>query len=396
MAPTASRPRPAPGIGKDVGALDLKEAAYLAGLIRTPSGGDVVSDPETAIQLRTFVLQAMLRSRYITPAQAAEVEAIPLASYVALRTELDSTVTLQGVGAEYFVEYVRTQLLKTYSEDQVLRQGLRVQTSLNPLVQRQAYDAVYGLLDRAADPAGALVAVDPDGRVVAMVGGKNWEKSKVNLAVGEAGGGSGRQAGSTFKPFALAATVREGYTLESSFPGPAKLILPKADEGKDWEVSNYEDEYFGSINLIDATVSSVNTVYAQLADTLGPQKIIGTAKDLGISSPLAPVPSIALGTQNVSVLEMAGAYSTLARGGCATTPGSSPRSPSTTRCSRTTGPRARGSWSGPRPTRSTSPWSRSSTTGPAPPPRWRTPRCGARPAPPRTSATPGSPASPAS
>ncbi len=219
------------------------------------------------------------------------------------------------MGAEYFVEYVRTQLLKTYSEDQVLRQGLRVQTSLNPMIQRQAYDAVYGLLDRTSDPAGALVAVDPDGRVVAMVGGKNWEASKVNLAVGEAGGGSGRQAGSTFKPFALAATVREGYTLESSFPGPAKLILPKADEGKDWVVSNYEDEAYGSVNLIDATVNSVNTVYAQLADTLGPQKIIGTAKDLGITSPLAPVPSIALGTQNVSVLEMAGAYSTLARGG---------------------------------------------------------------------------------
>ena len=301
--------------GKDVGALDLKEAAYLAGLIRTPAGGDVVSDPETAAQLRTFVLQAMVRSRYISPAQAAEVEAVPLASYVALRTELDSTVTLQGVGAEYFVEYVRTQLLKTYSEDQVLRQGLRVQTSLNPTIQRQAFDAVYGLLDRPNDPAGALVAVDPDGRVVAMVGGKNWEQSKVNLAVGAAGGGSGRQAGSTFKPFALAATVREGYTLESSFPGPAKLILPKADEGKDWEVSNYEEASFGSINLIDATVDSVNTVYAQLADTLGPQKIIGTAKDLGISSPLAPVPSIALGTQNVSVMEMAGAYSTLARGG---------------------------------------------------------------------------------
>jgi penicillin-binding protein 1A len=194
--------------GKDVGALDLKEAAYLAGLIRTPSGGDVVSDPATAGQLRTFVLQAMLRSRYITPAQAAEVEAIPLASYVALRTELDSTVTLQGVGAEYFVEYVRTQLLQTYSEDQVLRQGLRVQTSLNPTIQRQAYDAVYGLLDRPNDPAGALVAVDPDGRVVAMVGGKNWEKSKVNLAVGAAGGGSGRQAGSTFSPPPCARATR--------------------------------------------------------------------------------------------------------------------------------------------------------------------------------------------
>ena len=170
--------------GKDVGALDLKESAYLAGLIRTPSGGDVVSDPETATQLRTFVLEAMLRSRYITPEQAAAVEAVPLASYVAVRTELDSTVTLQGVGAEYFVEYVRTQLLKNYSEDQVLRQGLRVQTSLDPTIQRQAYDAVYGVLDRDDDPAGALVAVDTEGRVVAMVGGRDWGTSKVNLAVG--------------------------------------------------------------------------------------------------------------------------------------------------------------------------------------------------------------------
>ncbi len=299
----------------DVNQLGLREAAYLVGLIRSPSGGDLASDPALAYELRTFVLQAMVETKAITPAQQAEVEATPLESYVAPRTELDSTVTLQGVGAEYYVQYVRQQLEATYSEDFVLRQGLRVQTSLDPELQRQAYDAVYGLLDEEGDPAGALVAINQDGQVVAMVGGRDWDQSEVNLAVGDEGGGSGRQGGSTFKPFALAEAVREGYSLESSFRGPAKIVLPKADRGNDWEVTNYESVGYGQVNLIDATVESVNTVYAQLVDTLGPDKVVDMAKQLGITSDLDPVASIALGTQNVSVLEMANAYSTLARGG---------------------------------------------------------------------------------
>jgi penicillin-binding protein 1A len=299
----------------DVDQLGLKEAAYLIGLIRSPSGGDVVSDPALAYELRQFVLQAMVDTKAITPAQMAEVEATPLESYVAERTELDSTVTLQGVGAEYYVQYVRQQLEATYSEDFVLRQGLRVQTSLDPELQRQAYDAVYGLLDEAGDPAGALVAINQDGQVVAMVGGRDWDESQVNLAVGDEGGGSGRQGGSTFKPFALAAAVRDDYSLESSFRGPAKIVLPKADRGNDWEVTNYEGASYGQINLIDATVDSVNTVYAQFVESLGPEKVVDMARDLGITSELAPVASIALGTQNVSVMEMASAYSTLSRGG---------------------------------------------------------------------------------
>ena len=300
---------------KDVDQLGLKEAAYLVGLIRSPSGGDVVADTPLAYELRTFVLQAMVETKAITPAQMAEVEAIKLESYVAPRTEIDSEVALPGIGAEYYVQYVRQQLEKTYSEDFVLRQGLRVQTSLDPELQRQAYEAVYGLLDEPGDPAGALVAINQDGQVVAMVGGRDWDQSQVNLAVGDEGGGSGRQGGSTFKPFALAEAVREGYSLESSFRGPAKIVLPGADRGNDWEVTNYENASFGQVNLIDATVDSVNTVYAQLVDTLGPEKVVDMATQLGITSELAPVASIALGTQNVSVLEMANAYSTLARGG---------------------------------------------------------------------------------
>ncbi len=300
---------------KDVSELGLKEAAYLVGLIRSPSGGDLASDTPLAYELRTFVLQAMVETKAITPAQMAEVEAVKLEAYVAPRTELDSTIALKDVGAEYFVQYVRQELEETYSEDFVLRQGLRVQTSLDPELQRQAYEAVYGLLDEEGDPAGALVAINQDGQVVAMVGGRDWNQSQVNLAVGDAGGGSGRQGGSTFKPFALAEAVREGYSLESSFRGPAKIVLPKADRGNDWEVTNYENASFGQVNLIDATVNSVNTVYAQLVDALGPDKVVDMARQLGITSELAPVASIALGTQNVSVLEMANAYSTLARGG---------------------------------------------------------------------------------
>jgi len=295
---------------KDVGDLGLKESAYLASLIREPSNGDVYDNPVEAHDLRFIVLQAMVDTRVITVDQASAVEDVPLLDYVVPKPTAESTVTLKGAGAEYFVSYVQSQLYKLYPEDQVLRGGMRVYTTLDPTAQREAYDAVYGLLDRTTDPSGALVSLDNDGRVVAMVGGKDWSQSQVNLAVGTDGGGAGRQAGSTFKPFVLAEAASEGIDLESTLPGPAKIVLPKADNGVDWEVNNYEGASYGRISLLDATAFSVNTVYAQLVVALGPQKVVDMAHRLGIKSDLAPVASIALGTGNVSVLEMADAYMT--------------------------------------------------------------------------------------
>ena len=263
---------------KDVGDLGLKEAAYLVGLIRSPSGGDMASDPALAYELRTFVLQAMVETKAITPAQMAEVEAIKLESYVAPRTELDSTVSLQGIGAEYYVQYVREQLEATYSEDFVLRQGLRVQTSLDPELQRQAYDAVYGLLDEPATPPAPSWPSTPTAGWWPWSGAGTGRSPRSTWPWGRAAAAAGRQGGSTFKPFALAAAVKDGYSLESSFRGPAKIVLPKADRGNDWEVTNYERASFGQVNLIDATVESVNTVYAQLVDSLGPDKVVEMAQ----------------------------------------------------------------------------------------------------------------------
>ncbi|MGQ0743325.1 MAG: transglycosylase domain-containing protein [Acidimicrobiales bacterium] len=311
---------------RDLGELAPEQVAYLVALVRAPSAGDVDKDPEFATRLRAGVLDSMAAADLITAADAAAMNAKPVAETVAPAAGARSTMTLKGAGADYFVDLVRRELasrLGPDGEDLVRRGGLRVQTTLNFDAQRQAYAAVYGLLNRPEDPAGALVSLDRQGRVVALVGGRDFGSSQVNLAAGTAGGGSGRQGGSTFKIFALAETVDRGYSLGSTFPGPAQLILPKADNGADWEVNNYEDAGYGQLDLVAATVNSVNTVYAQLITAtdgqgkpaVGAQGVVDMARRLGVSAPLSPVPSVALGTQGVSVLDMATAYNTLATEG---------------------------------------------------------------------------------
>jgi penicillin-binding protein 1A len=294
---------------KDVGDLSVADSAYLAALIRKPDSGAT----DEAVARRNHLLAVMAQMHAISRPQSVTAVRAPVA-LVALRPR-DATVTRGGRGTEYFVEYVRQRLLQQYDERTILKGGLRVQTTLDLRLQSYAFDAVTNVLDRPGDPDAAVVTLDDAGRVVAMVGGRDWTKSKVNLAVGTQGGGHGRQGGSAFKPLVLAATLKDGYSVESSFQGPPQIVIPKADNGKDWTVTNFEDESFDRLNLLDATAQSVNTVFAQLVVALGPEKVVETAHQLGIDSELKAVPSIALGTQDVSVLEMANVYSTFARGG---------------------------------------------------------------------------------
>src|SRR5204863_6819169 len=181
-------------------------------------------NPDTARARRTLALRSMVRAHRITAAQRDEVEAIPLDGYVVPPGAADGdAVTSADKGTQFFVDYVRRQLLARFGDAEVYTGGLRVRTTLDLGLQAKAFDAVYGFL-RPGDPSGAMVVMDDQGQVKAMVGGRDWAASKVNLALGRDGGGTGRQAGSTFKPFLLAAAVRDGYTVQSALPGPAKVI----------------------------------------------------------------------------------------------------------------------------------------------------------------------------
>jgi len=301
---------------KNVGQLNLPEAALLASLIRSPESLDLASPHDQAIARlrRADTLKGMVRDHHVSAAEAASANEAPLGVIPANSAQL--TVADAEHGTQYFVDAVRQQLVQQYGEQVVLNRGLRVSTTLDPAVQDQAYNAVYGGTGglKPGEPAGALVAIDSQGQVKAMVGGRDYQQSKVNLAMGARGGGTGRQAGSTFKPFLLAETVKEGYSVESTFPAPAKIVLRgQGANGQDYPVNNFQNENGGpSVGIVQATAESLNTVYAQLEMAIGPDKLSKMASQLGVTTNLPPNASLVLGTSEVSVLDMASAYSTFA------------------------------------------------------------------------------------
>jgi membrane peptidoglycan carboxypeptidase len=308
--------------GVDAGALDVAQAAYLAGLIRAPEQADA-GRPDQAAEAdrrRDVTLRAMEQEGYLTEPEVQWIASVPVASYVRDRDEVvRDRIVGSDIGTEYFVEYVRAQMARRYGDDRLNGGGLQIHTTLDLDLQRQAYEAVHGTLDQEGDPAGALVSLDGGGQVKAMVGGRSFAESSVNLAVGADGGGTGRQAGSTYKPFVLAELLREGYSVESALPSPAELTFPGVGEGgSDYVVRNFDGAAHGRINLVEATRVSSNTAYAQLAELLGPPAIARTAADLGVTSTIPGDrlgPSIALGSAEVSVLDMATAYLTFATRG---------------------------------------------------------------------------------
>ena len=315
--------------GHDVSKITLPESALLAGLIRSPSRAEPFRHPEEAKRRRLTVLNGMIKMGTITATERQEADAWPFDIYHGLVFWSPSASVEVKKGADknqpgyaatqYFVEYVRKQMATQYSDDVLFGGGLRIYTTLDPTLQKAAFDAVTTTLNQGGDPAGAMVSIDDQGRVKAMMGGTDYDASKVNLATGILGGGSGRQPGSTFKAFALAEAVREGYSIDSVFPSPSSIVFPKANKGADWKVSG--GCCGGSATLVQATQNSINTVYAQLALKLGIDKVVGMAHDLGVTAPLSPAyPAMVLGSGEVSVMDMAAAYSTFANNGTRITP----------------------------------------------------------------------------
>jgi membrane peptidoglycan carboxypeptidase len=311
--------------GKPVQQLGLPEASLLAALIKEPELADPAHNQGLARKFQTGTLKAMVRDHKISKSQAADVEATPFSQYV---TSPSSGALAQSnggaTGDEYFISAVRQQLYAKYGRGVVDAGGLRVTTTLDPAMQTQAYSSVYGpsrsaLNPAKGDPSGALVSLDDNGAVKALVGGQDYARSTVNLALGAAGGGSGRQAGSTFKAIMLAEVLREGYSAESVFPAPPQLIVPHGNaNGAPWVVKNFEGETPApQLNLVDATSKSINTVYAQVVEKIGAQNLDSMAIALGINPAemAGGYPSQVLGTADVSPLEMAAAFATFADGG---------------------------------------------------------------------------------
>ncbi len=317
----------------DASELTLPQAALLAGLIRAPIEYDPVAHPVHARQRRNRVLDAMAEQGLIDAATRDAALATPIE--LSLRNEEERRYI-----APYFVDYFKEWFLsnprfgETVSDryDLLFEGGLRITTTLVPRMQAQAERAVRQVLPYERDPYAAMTVIDPrTGFVKAMVGGRDyWDEddpfARINLATG---GSTGRQTGSAFKPFALVAALENGFSPSSPLNG-SSVSIPLAD-GTAWEPQNAEGGGYGTISLESATVNSVNVAYANLEVQLGggnawlgAEKIVEVAERMGIrccprttepGTPLRAVPAAVLGANEVSTLEMASAYGTLAFGG---------------------------------------------------------------------------------
>jgi penicillin-binding protein 1A len=304
--------------GKLPSTLSIQECALLAAVIRSPNYYSPYLNPPAALERRNVVLDKMEELGYITSAQCREEKSRPV-------SVLPISKAAPSQMAPYFVEYVKKYLYDTLSADESLRAkfgdlsaddiifrgGLRVYTTLDPRLQQFAEDAVKSTLDQPNDPAAALCAVDPKtGEIKAMVGGKDYTEQQYNIAAQ-----GGRQPGSAFKIFVLTTAISNGISPYKTYDSsPTTLTFP---DGTKWKVTNAEGKGEGEVDLYTATVKSINVVFARLIRDVGVQKVADMARQMGITTPIDPHPSIAIGglTNGVNPLEMASASGTLANNG---------------------------------------------------------------------------------
>ncbi|HWD09623.1 MAG TPA: transglycosylase domain-containing protein [Actinomycetota bacterium] len=304
--------------------LNVSQAAELAGIISSPSRNDPDVNPSGAEARRQYVLNRMQAVGFISASafQNASSNPPPL-----------SPPPPPGTSAyqdPYFVQVVRQYLYNKYGEALTLGGGLNVQTTLVPSQAAEAAAAVAKALPSAGDPAAAVVSVDPTtGYVTSLYGGNNFSADQFNDATQ-----GRRQPGSAMKPFVLIAALEKGISPETVYAAPAQICI--AGWLPTCEVSTYMNEAFGSATLEYATIQSINTVYAQLIMQVGPQNVVNVANAMGIPGPswllpaspgcrpagspacsvhLVAEPSLALGSEDVSPLEMASAYAVLADNG---------------------------------------------------------------------------------
>jgi penicillin-binding protein 1A len=291
--------------------LTLGQSALLAGLTQAPSVYDPLNKPRSALRRRDQVLRAMLDNGDITRRQYA-------AAVRDRQLHLNPGRLYSRIREPYFFSFVREQLITQYGANTVRSGGLRVYTTIDRRFQQNARNAILRTLPYSEDPAAAIVSINPENGAIramaAVTPGKRG--NQFNLA-----SQARRQAGSTFKTFVLTAAIAEGIDPDSTYYTSRPFVYQPPDPAaKPWEVSTYSHEYLGSTSISRATLSSDNTVFAQLTLDLGADKVAAMAHRLGVRSNLKTsegvhVPSLGLGAAGISPLDMASAYATLAAGG---------------------------------------------------------------------------------
>ncbi|MBW2432968.1 MAG: PBP1A family penicillin-binding protein [Deltaproteobacteria bacterium] len=291
--------------GKPVKDLNLAECALVAGMPKSPSRYSPLVNPELAIQRRNTVLRQMRDTGIISGAVYHQ------AKNEALGTDNRRSGPLQ---APYFVEYIKSTLEDELGSTRLYKSGLSIYTTLNFQLQQAAEKAITdGLADLAGriqpdqteddGPQAALISIDlTTGAILAMVGGNDFATSRFNRATMAL-----RQPGSAFKPFVYAYAIEQGLAQNKTILD-APVVYKGAQEGQDWKPENFSSGYKGEMTLRHALAISQNIPAVRLLQTLGPMSVAQFAHQLGIKSPLTSNLSLALGTSEVTLLELTAAY----------------------------------------------------------------------------------------
>jgi penicillin-binding protein 1A len=285
--------------GKSAREVSLQEAAILAAVLKAPSTYNPIVHPEAAAARSKDVLNDMVEVGFITAEEAK----------LAIETPLAVKPADYVPATQYIVDWTLEQLpslLKTYDK------SIIIETTINPEIQARAEKALRQRLNKEGAKLNvsqaAFVMMDTTGAIKSMVGGKSYVKSQFNRVTR-----AKRQPGSAFKPFVYLTAIEQGYTPESiEIDEPVKI--------GDWEPENYKRKYLGPVSLKVALARSLNTVAAKLCYNIGPEAVAATARRLGISSQLTANASIALGTSEVTLLELASAMAPFANGGAPVPP----------------------------------------------------------------------------
>jgi penicillin-binding protein 1B len=310
--------------GKDVRDLNAGEAAFLAGIIRSPSR---YSSAERHLdrddEPRDRVLKQMVEDGYITADQESSAKKVQL-KFV--------NGGVGGNAAPYFVDMVKDHLLEHLSETDLQSQSYRVYTTIDPDLQRAAGEAVqigmqsvdkllahrYAAWKKAGQPVPqpqvALVAMDPrTGEIRALVGGRSYGESQLNHALAR------RQPGSVFKPFVYAAAFDNVVENLQPVVTPMTMLVDEPTtfqfDGKEYTPNNYGEEFYGNVTVRDALMRSLNVATVKVAEMIGYPRVVAVARQMGLGNNIQPTPAVALGAYEMTPIDVAAGYTAFAMGG---------------------------------------------------------------------------------